>query len=351
VFSSPPGQGTATGGTTSAQVTWTTGPGLAPETCADQATPPVGVKLTQSAGEFQFSLAQAQPDVIQTRCAGPTIADVAEVLNPPELPISALLRGNTTVDLSSTGNFAAHGLSGSASSTIVLTLGRPQKSSISLTGNGHGKLVYRAALSGTVTERITADASTTTCGPLGACGQSGQLTFEFAGASGPAALFASGPASSPLSDYLSALGQQRGSMHKLLVLGAVSLAGGATLTSSVQQAGSSCADSLAVDQSTAAIARSGNRVGVDLFTGGSDGAAGRTRCPGPILPAVRGFAGGVVPVSALRRRVVTIDLERGVSFADNPYTVQLIPHLTLRLIRTGVSVKTYKVLANLLASG
>lgn len=356
-----PAQSTPTGGTTAAQVTWTPGPGLTPDTCADTGTSIVDVKLPESAGQFQFSLAQASPDLILTRCAGPTIADIAHALNPPELPISALIRGNTTVDLSADGNFTADGLTGTASSTIVLTLGAPQRTSLTSTGaTPSNKLVearavtvnYRAALSGTVTERITADTLAATCGPLGACGQSGQLTFQLSGEAGKAVFEAVGKASLPLPDYLSALGQRRGPTHKLFVLGTASFQGDGTLSSSVQEGGSSCADTVAVPQIGSLIARSGNRVGVALLVaGGGDATAGRTRCPGPILPAQDELAGAVVRVGALRRHVVTIELNSSVSLADGGYTVELIPNLTLRLRRTGISIKTAKVAASLLGSG
>ena len=64
-------------------------------------------------------------DLLSTRCAGPLESDIAAVLPTRALPVQALRRGSTAIDLSATSAFAVAGMAGTVRSSVVLRLGRP----------------------------------------------------------------------------------------------------------------------------------------------------------------------------------------------------------------------------------
>jgi hypothetical protein len=259
----------------------------------------------------------------------------------------SISRCEREISLASTGSFASHGFTGTMTSTVSITLGRPVRSPggspPSLGLQRQVTVSYRATVGGTVTERFAAAASPATCTPLGACGQRGVQTIRLSDAKGSASLDAVGPASAPLSEFLVALGQRQGSAPQVEAFGTAAVHAAASSTAAIEQNGETCNDTVAVGGVIAVIERINNRILVRLSgTGANPNAGGRTNCPGPIVPTIRAFVDGSVPVGHLARRVVTIRVTRHSSFRAGGYRVELVPNLTLTLVRTRISVRTMK---------
>ena len=96
--------------------------------CSDSNADAGGFFLLPVSGRrATIGLRRPHGSLLGTRCAGPLDADVAALLPARTVSLSRILHGRTTVDLTGTAPFASHGLAGTFDSTIVLTLGRPNR--------------------------------------------------------------------------------------------------------------------------------------------------------------------------------------------------------------------------------
>src|SRR5262249_54974683 len=142
-------------------------------------------------------------DMLATRCAGPLDGDLASVGPVASVSLPRALRGRRTIDLSATRHFAAHGFVGTLHSTPKLRLGRHR--TLKNTGGGSlppGAKFQRIRLvnerlssggfAGVLRARIAGPTDPSMCGPLDACGLTGDLVIN--------------PFARRTSGYLSAIG-------------------------------------------------------------------------------------------------------------------------------------------------
>ncbi|HTU28042.1 MAG TPA: hypothetical protein VMF07_01585, partial [Solirubrobacteraceae bacterium] len=144
--------------TSAVQRTLSTGSGTQTTSCSDD----VGTSqdfggafynLPVTGGQVAIDLSHTTTPPLGSRCAGPLEVDVASAMPTRTVALRTLEQGETAIDLSGGGQFTAHGLSGTVSSTLVLTLGRPQRERQTPvpTSAGHTHLTHSA----TVAYRVT----------------------------------------------------------------------------------------------------------------------------------------------------------------------------------------------------
>jgi hypothetical protein len=247
-----------------------------------------------------------------------------------------------TLDLSGTRTFVAHGFAGTISSTLVLRLGKPIRSSSSGASFPSGiktqrvrtvterLSVIRAA--GGVTAAVQGTADPVVCRLLDTCGESGTLSLAPASRGATAEVLAMGPASRPYGDFLAALGlNPAGSPQGIAVSLAVSLAG--DVSTGLSQSGGSCTDTAPTGGLALLLGGVGHRLAGQAVFGGS----WRTRCPGPMFDNGSTPLSGSFPRSALGRRQFTIDVRGTGSLEDDGYSVAIHGQLKLGLRREGVT--------------
>jgi hypothetical protein len=315
--------------------------------CADAASVPSNIQLPVRHGRVEFSLTQASPSPLQTRCAGPLMSDVASALAVPAPPLRATLRGALTLDLAGSHSFAAHGFSGSVDSTLTIRLGRPSRSkSVSSTPTGPTEryrelqLGYRATVAGTVTAAVNGDANQALCGPLGACGLRGTLSLVPAPGPAQGEIFALGPASRPNRDFLTALGlSTAGRANGITVFGSVAWSAGGVITADLDQGSASCRDSAGLGGDFVQFAATRHRLSAHYVAGEASGGTIRTRCPGPFAPP-GGLATGSAPLSILSHRTARLSLDGGQRLIDDGYSGASTAHLPLTLTLTRKRLRT-----------
>jgi hypothetical protein len=304
--------------------------------------------LPVSGARVTIGLRHAEVPLLGTRCAGPLDADVAGALPSRTLSLSQVLRGRATIDLTGSGRFAAHGLSGTVRSTIVLVLGRPHRSSGS-SGSSLPPGVKRSRLT-EVTYRVThvggsaiaavrSSAVAAVCGPFDACGLEGVIDVAPRTTSGGSVyLTATAPLRRPKRDLLAALGVASGGNPSGIGVdggGDASLRG--EITADLAQ-GSTCRDQAGLRQAGILLRQRAGRLEVSLSPASSQaGDPLRTRCPGPELGSHQ-LTSTSVPLSVLRHATFTVAL-RGGSFSDGPYRVTTRSTLTVTLRRAGVTTQ------------
>ncbi len=307
--------------------------------CADATPTAPYVQLPVRRGRVSFSLAQASPSPLQTRCAGPLLADIASALSAPSPTLRAALRGAITLDYAGKRRFASHGFAGTVDSTLTIRLGRPHRL-LTVAPHPKGRIQryrevqvdYRATLAGSVTTAVRGDAQPGLCAPLGACGLHGTLSVTPAADPGQASIQAYGPASRPNRDFLTALGlSTAGRARGISVFGLVAFNHGGVIAAHLAQGSVSCADSAALGPSSVQLSASRGRVLAQYATGEGLGNL-RTRCPGPFGPQ-GALAGGSARLDVLSPRRATLALDRGASFIDDGYSASGTAHLRLTLRR------------------
>jgi hypothetical protein len=282
--------------------------------------------------------------VLQTRCAGPLDGDVAGASQTVTIPLSRLRHGRTVLDLSGNGAFASHGFAGTVSSTVTVKLGRPQMAGSTNPVFPPGIKVRRRRI---VTEHLSlvrfrgglslavrGSADPTVCGLLDTCGLSGRLSLQPPAHAVSAEVIATGPASRPYRDFLTALGVSRtGRAHGISVALLVYFTGG--VRADISQTGATCTDSA----STAAV-------GVFLEPGSTGlfgGFAGswRTRCAGPLVGS--GAAGLSVSLAkgALQHREFTIKARASGTLNDDGYVMVPHGHVSVLLRRGPVTQQVF----------
>jgi len=308
--------------------------------CADATSAAPNVQLPVRRGRVKFSLTQASPSPLQTRCAGPLIADLAAALSAPAPTLRATLGGAIRLDFAGVHSFASRGFAGTVDSTMTIRLGRPHRS-LSVGPRSAGRIEryrevqvdYRATIAGRVTEAIRGDALPGLCAPLGACGLHGTLSVTPAAAPGEASVQAFGPAGRPRRDFLTALGlSSAGRAHGIAVFGQVAFSHGAVITAHLDEGAVSCRDSAALGVSSVQLGVNRGRLSADYMAGQGLADPLRTRCPGPFGPPGT-LASGSARLSSLALRSATLTLGRSASFIDDGYRGYSTAHLRLTLRR------------------
>ena len=300
---------------------------------------------------------QPDADLLTTRCAGPAEADIASVLPVRRLDRAALLKGQTTVDLSVERAFAARGLSGTVRSSVVLALGRPHPDStrderpreVPRRGRRYRTMIatYRIErLGGDIVARFRGSAEPALCRSLDSCGASGTVRVSPSVSSGDALFIASGPARRSRRQLGATLGLRPGtpaadinaSGHAFWDTDAGQVA--ASYANGDRQA---CNDDEPLGPGWLSFEVTRRRV-IATYVGGSGffGDPFRTRCPGPTLVDVTGGGEpvlGSVPLRAFRRSRVAISLTRADGFATDAYAGRLEPALELVMRRVDVDTR------------
>lgn len=308
-------------------------PGAAAAECADASAP--DDPLSISGHGTSLTLA---PDVtVAGRCAGPLAADLLRVVPRVTLAAHTLTRSRITLDLSGTRNFAAHGLSGTLSSTIIVT-GRKLRSNTQ--GSIPSRRTHRIRIvsqslavvhgSGSMTAVIAGVADLRVCSLLDSCGARGEITWKITPSFTTGQMWAAGPARLPLKAFRVALGLAPGPRDpRIFAVGGVDLTDHEPLHESLTQAGAVCTDSVPVGGSSAflAVARGALHVSYGADTDG------RTRCPGPrIDPSRDPELAGTIALSRARRQF-SVHLGGARSMTDDGYTAHQSGSLTLTLRR------------------
>ncbi|MGH2910477.1 MAG: hypothetical protein ACRDK8_14440 [Solirubrobacteraceae bacterium] len=304
-------------------------------------------------GRATIDLAHGQQPLLGSRCAGPLDVDLASAMPSRTVALGTLQRGETTIDLMGHGPFAAHGLTGTVSSTLVLTLGRPQherqtpavpKGPTQVRVAHSATVGYRITrLSGSAVSTVQSSAMPAVCGPFDACGLGGTITvIPGALARGSVFLSTAGLGSRAPDRELRA--QLRGAgpaSTRLLGAGQAGVRG--TVQAALTQGGGACSDSVALHQFTLRLARVGHWLTVSLAPSVSQAADPlRTRCPGPDLGTQR-FAAASVPAAVLGRPAFTVRLS-GRAFSAGPYRVTTRSTLALTLRRGATHVRVIRII-------
>ncbi len=318
--------------------------------CAD--TPPAGGlsagTATLHGSSITIGVLNPSGSLLSTRCAGPLDGDVAAALPRATISLATVLRGHATIDLSGTHAFSTHGFAGTVSSTLVVSLGRPQPQpqnpplppgirmererivfqTLRLTGVG-----------GQISEDVLGSTDPVVCRLLDSCGAAGTLTVAPLLSRGATAeVAAQGPASRPYRDFLTALGLSRaGRASGIQVGGAIGLPAGGEVTADFS-APTACTDTAMDGDLFVAVQK---RRGVLKMSAGSS--SWRTRCPGPLGGEQRQLLSGAVPISALGRRTFTVVLGAQGSLVDDGYSASLHGRITLRLRRGRISQQVLEV--------
>ena len=317
--------------------------------CSDQSQlPGVFYSLPVSGDRVTVGLAHPQTHLLGTRCAGPLDADIDGALRVRTIGLQQIRRGRDTIDLSSSGRFASHGLAGTVRSTIVLVLGRPHRASRS--GGSQPPPGAKASRAVTVGFRVTRVGGSAiaavrsspvpaVCGPYDACGLHGVIDVApgtFSG--GSAALEASAPLHRPKRDLLAALGlTTHGDPSGIGVLGGGSASVHGGVTADLMQQGT-CRDQVALRALELQLRKRADRFQVSLGPALSQAADPlRTRCPGPDLGS-HALTSASIPLSTLRQPMFTIKLHGG-SFSNGPYRVTTRSTLSITLRRTKVTTQ------------
>jgi hypothetical protein len=319
-------------------------PGQPAGECADAPATGGLSDATTTVHGNSISIAVLNPgdSVLTTRCAGPLEADVAGAGPGATISLAAALRGHATIHLSGTHSFATHGFAGTVSSTLVVRLGKPQREPQNpplppRIGIRRERIVFEAlrltGVGGRVSEDVLGSTDPVVCRLLDSCGAAGTLTVAPLLTPGATAeIAATGPASRPYRDFLTALGLSRaGQASGISVGGAIALPSGGEVTADFT-APSACTDT-ATDGDL--FVEGEKSRGVLRMSGGSS--SWRTRCPGPLVGEQQQLLSGAVPISALARRTSTVVLHASGSLVDDGYSASLHGRLELHLRRGRIS--------------
>lgn len=282
-------------------------------------------------GEVSFALGDL---ISPTRCAAPLSSDLDTALPRFALSAAELAHGRRTIDLSGVRTFAGGGFAGTVTSTLTVTLGKPQHRSAIIVGSHPER--YRivsqtlsvAAAIGAITYHLQGSTDQAVCVLLDSCGVVGTLTVSAQPLHATGVLTASGPAKRPLRDFLTALGLARGGRTSgISVVGVIIWSRGGTVHERLDQSGT-CRDVAGLDGGLLVLEAGRRQLAGFIAT-----AAPRTRCPGPVVQSANGLAAATAARSALARPVLTLEFKAGPAVNDDGYTVTDSGGLTLTLRR------------------
>jgi hypothetical protein len=303
----------------------------------------------------------ASGTALQTRCAGPTTGDLAELLPAHRVTERTLIRGHRTLDFSADREFAAHGLAGTLHSTVTVRVLGGHTIDNQTIPRGFPptrkrrvrdvEVAYRVeSVSGSVVTAVRGRGDPDLCTPLDACGISGSVSIAPSASSGTAFASATAPARISGRKLRRALGLARGAPPR-----GVRRYGQAfwardlgSVTADLTRLGApACSDSVPIQGGgTLFLSYAANRVHV-TYAGGSVFEGPdllRTHCPGPSAGDVSGsgaLASGSIPLRAFRQRRVTFHLTRGRGFRSSAYSGRGSADVRIVLRRTRVHERTY----------
>jgi hypothetical protein len=337
-----PGDGGVTDADSQQQLSGVSPPGSA---CADAALSGGQIALPLERGEVMVGLDDAFPSIVQTRCPGPLITDVASALPVAAARLRTLMNGGNSVDLRGRHRFAANGFAGTVDSTLTLRFGKPQHGELQLPPPGRETryriltAAYDVAFAGNSVDQISGDQAPGLCGPLGACGVAGTVSVQPGIGDGGAELEAEGPARLPYRDFLAALHlNDGGRAPRSISVDGILLSRHGVATADLSRGGVSCTDSvqLSPEQMFLFVGRSRLEIEYQLEDSES-GDVFRTRCPGPFGPQGPVLGTGGVSLSELARSRFALQLLGRPAALDDGYTEQLTTHLTLTFTRVSVT--------------
>jgi hypothetical protein len=332
------------GGTTTADVRFApNGSAGSASICTDATATGSNIEMPVRFRAAALSLAAASPSILGTRCAGPLQSDVASVLARRVVDVATLSHGRTGVSLASSADFAVHGLSGTVTSTIQLSLGRPRTdhfldngSSSDQSGFRTVAVSYRAHLDGSVLTHIHGDPSS--CAPLGSCGANGTFALREHSTPGMLVLGTVTRKRRPLRDALTALGlRKHGNPRGIQVFGIFFVRGPATYAVDVTQGAATCTDTAPGAVGAVVLGVTHGRLQAEF---GSAQDAPHLRCPGPIAASGNGFASGTASLGALAPHGGTIHLRTGGKLEDDGYVGRSAPNLALTFSRPKLKIST-----------
>jgi hypothetical protein len=309
----------------------------APATCADEQVAPTFVDAAAHSGTDTFTLLG---ELSPTRCAGPLPSDVAGLAPRVTVATRALEAGGVRLDFRTQRSFATHGFAGTLTSTVVVTLGRPQREPPGPPGPQFSTTRQRTVterlqltrLTGSLSASVAGTSNPDICVLLDSCGLAGTLTLTPQVSQPDAFLFAVGPAKRPYRDFLAALGLRSGGRSAgISVGGLVTWTDRGTVTESLR-APASCSDSGLLGGGSVSFGVTGGTLQAGyqpLPTSIFLGQPLRTRCPGPIISGGFELATGGIPRARLRRRTFTIELHG--SGVPEDEGAQVIPSGTITL--------------------
>lgn len=328
---------TVEGGVTTANVRFVpAGSAGASSICTDAAASGGEVQMPVRLRAASLTLAAASPSLLGTRCAGPLQSDIASGLARRVIDLATLLNGRVGVSLASSSSFAVHGLAGTVTSTIHLSLGRAHTKRERDGNSSSNKptvrtvvISYRAHLDGSVRTQFRGDPAS--CAPLGSCGADGALTQSIHSETGTFAIAAGIGVRRPVRDALTALGLRKGgNPHGVLVFGLFYALGPAAYAVQVTQGKTTCSDTGPGGVSAVFVTGIGRD---QLAQFGAAPAAAHLRCPGPTFSQDNGFSTGTVRFRPLGRHPGTIHLRTGANLQDDGYTGHTTADLALTLSR------------------
>jgi hypothetical protein len=308
--------------------------------CSDGNPDSATLEVEGSGGELVFALRGGgdAPDLLATRCPGPLLGDVAGGLVTRRVSLATLRRGATKIDLGGDSPFTAAGLTGTAHSDVVLTVGRARTERDRLPASVRRRrqrvldVEYHVTrVSGGVRLDVRGDPDAASCGPLDACGLTGAHVVTPSGATGSASLSAFGPARTSTRALRAAVGLAPGHPDA-----GITAYGTALWTDrgrdevSIGRAGQPpCTDRRPLRDGYLALIPHGSRVQASYFPGVL--ASLHTRCPGPKPDGP--LATGSLPLRAFAHRRVTVRLRAPKALNADGYTGTVRPDLTVVLTR------------------
>ncbi|HET7049298.1 MAG TPA: hypothetical protein VFI54_13630 [Solirubrobacteraceae bacterium] len=242
----------------------------------------------------------------------------------------------------SSSDFAVHGLAGTVTSTIQLSLGRAhtQRASNGASSPNQAKVhtvqvEYRAQLNGSVMIRTHGDPSS--CAPLGSCGANGTFALRVHSRPGKLLLFAFAGSRRPLRDELAALGlRKHGNPRGILIAGAFLVRGPTTYAVDVTQGANTCKDTGPTGPGLFLLDGAGGPVSATFSQGPP---LLHLRCPGPMVSQDNGFASASVRLARLRHGG-RIHLRTVRNLRDDGYTVRTSANVAVTLGRPKVTITT-----------
>lgn len=344
--------GLAIGATTGAQVDRSL-PGGGMARCADLIQGQELVMGSPIGPNPPLRLLDSTTDLLATRCAGPTDADISAAVPQAKIPIAVLERGRMSVPLSGTARFSAGGFAGTVSSTIVIRLGRPQTQHASSGSSGkssgsflapRAKVVrYRTAsetlkllrVRGRIDATVSGVADPAICPLLDSCGLGGTITLRPRPEAASGGLVVSGQARIPDRRFLAGLGLVRAS-QPLDAAGAIAWQDAGPAAVRLTQDSQSCYATTPVGAADVNVQSVGQRFTLTLATQSPL----RSECPGPFFNTAEAgavLATASVPRSVFGRRTFSIRLHAGADLTDDGYAMRLRGTLTLTLRRGRLS--------------
>jgi ethanolamine utilization microcompartment shell protein EutL len=292
------------------------------------------------------------------RCAGPDLVGVLSRLPARRLSVARLVRGHTTIDLSTRKPFSSGRFSGMIVSTLRLRLGRPGSSRVDEEpspsgGSKPGKrvrvvgvhAVYRVAgLEGKFTaafQGLTAPL----CSSVDACGVSGSAKWAVPTSGGRLVIDAGAPARRSDRGLHGALAAIRRGGGFVAAEATLTHDTGTTTAFADRSGGESCHDVTSTPAPYLSSRSNGTETRLtlgapDIYLDGPD--LLRAGCPGPSQIGAlgrRALGTGTLPLSALARRRLVLRLTGGGHFDDGAYAGAWQSDFKLGLQRLRESVK------------